>query len=238
MFDVKRVKSDFSAAAPQYDLHAALQKRVLEELASRAAPLLEAGASVLDAGCGTGRLKSLLPRQRLVQLDVSHAMCVTAMAHAPSINGSVEALPFADASFDGVISSLVLQWVPHWSQAMQEMRRVLKPGGALAVATFGPDTLKELKESFKAVDRYSHVSTFLPREAFREMRREIEYYPDLLSLMRHLKRIGARNKLLGRRKSLFTRTAMERLERRYQERFGSSEGLPVTWEILSIVERV
>jgi hypothetical protein len=50
--------------------------------------------------------------------------------------------------------------------------------------------------------------------------------------MRHLKAIGARNKLQERRKSLMTPGQMRRVARRYEERYVTDGGLPVTWEIL------
>jgi malonyl-CoA O-methyltransferase len=233
MFDTKQVGQDFSNAASAYDTYAALQQQVLTELINKALPKIPQGAFVLDAGCGTGRLGQQLKQYPIAQLDVAYAMCAKAAGpDAPAINGSVDALPFTDNTFDVVFSSLVLQWVPDWKKAMEEMQRVLKPGGLLAISTFGPHTLKELKESFAAVDKYSHVSSFIPREAFAETQTITEYYPDVLALMRHLKIIGARNKLLGRRKSIMTRGQMTRVEQRYKERFGVAAGLPVTWEIL------
>jgi malonyl-CoA O-methyltransferase len=171
-------------------------------------------------------------------MDVAHAMCVkAAQSGLPTTGGRIEALPFADATFDAVFSSLVLQWVPEWQKAVAEMQRVLKPGGVLAISTFGAATLKELKESFAAVDRYAHVSAFAPRFGNAEKEIITEHYTNLLALMRQLKRIGARNKMLFRRKSLMTRGQMERAERRYSERFGGPSGLPVTWEILYSVTR-
>jgi malonyl-CoA O-methyltransferase len=235
MFDRRDIQQDFSGAAAQYDQYAVLQHNTLLRLWEKAEPLLPAKARLLDAGCGTGKLARLVPEHDITQLDVAFAMCFKAAELGPAANGTVDALPFKDAAFDGVVCSLVLQWVPHWREALAEMGRVLKPGGVLAVSTFGSDSLKELKESFAAVDRYSHVSSFLPRAAFDQSEIVTEYYTDLLSLMRHLKRIGARNKLLGRRRSVMSRGQFERLQRRYTDRFSTPDGLAVTWEILSTV---
>ncbi len=238
MFDPRHVSKDFSDAAARYDAHAVLQQRVLAELIHKGLPLLQPHAQLLDMGCGTGQFACQAQDHAVIQLDIAYAMCVKAAENKmPTVNGTVAVLPFADATFDGVFSSLVLQWVPDWRQAMQEMRRVLKPGGVLAVSTFGPNTLKELKESFASADRYSHVSSFIPRAEFEQSETVMEYYPDMLAVMRQLKAIGARNKLMGRRKSLMTPGQMRRVERRYVERFAKPEGLPVTWEILYSVSR-
>ena len=101
----------------------------------------------------------------------------------------------------------------------------------LAVSSLGPATLKELRESFTAADRYPHVSEFIAPTAFDRREMVTEYYPDLYALMGHLKSIGARNKLTGRRRSMMTRAQMHKVEQRYRERFATQEGLPVSWEI-------
>jgi len=238
MFDMRRIRQDFSAAAPHYDTQTPLQKHVLSQLLAKALPMMPAHAHILDAGCGTGRLVRQCPGHHVTQLDGAYAMCVKAAApEAPAVTGAIESLPFKDEVFDSVCCSLVLQWVPDTKLAMKEMQRVLKRGGVLAVSTFGPGTLKELKESFAAADDYPHVSTFAAQPGFD--RREIvtEYYPDLFSLMSHLKTIGARNKLLERRKSMMTRGQMQKVEQRYKERFAMPSGLPVSWEILYSVIR-
>lgn len=239
MLDARQVARDFSRAAAQYDAHAALQQRVLVNLMEKMLPLLPAHARLLDAGCGTGQFARHARGHDVTQIDVALAMCKEARkSGAATVSGTMESLPFADHTFDGVISSLALQWVPGWQRAMEEMRRVLKSRGVLAVATFGPGTLRELKESFKAADRHSHVSSFLPREEFEHSETLTEYYPDLFALMRHLKALGARNKLLAKRKSLMTPGQMQRVARHYEEHFGTKLGLPVIWEILYSVGRV
>jgi malonyl-CoA O-methyltransferase len=238
MFDPRHVGSDFSRAAEQYDAHAALQQRVLASLIRKALPLLPGRARLLDAGCGTGQLARMLRGHDVTQIDIAMAMCrKAAQSGVATVNGAVESLPFADGVFDGVLSSLVLQWVPDEKKAMEEMRRVLKPGGVLAVATFGAATLNELRESFAAADRYSHVSSFITGEEWEHAEVVTEYYPDVMALMRYLKAIGARNKRLERRKSLMTPRQMSRVGRYYGERFGTARGLPATWEILYAVSR-
>jgi len=238
MFDRRKIQQDFSLAAPRYDAHADLQQQVLSALIAKATPLLPPQAQVLDAGCGTGRLARQLQGHSIMQMDIAHAMCRQAAGPgAPAVCGAVEALPFQEGAFDAVFSSLVLQWVPDAQAALAEMRRVLKPGGVLAVSTFGTGTLKELRESFTAVDSHAHVSAFHPPAEFAAAQTVTEYYPNLFALMRHLKSIGAGNKMLARRKSLMTRAEMQRVERHYEERFKTKSGLPVTWEILYLVTR-
>jgi ubiquinone/menaquinone biosynthesis C-methylase UbiE len=110
---------------------------------------LQEGERVLDIACGTGVLTRLAAervgqRGAVVGLDINPAMLAVAGSIASSgaeiewYEASAESLPFADGSFDVVISSLGLQFVPDKAAALREMRRVLTTDGRLAIATVGP----------------------------------------------------------------------------------------------------
>jgi SAM-dependent methyltransferase len=102
------------------------------------------GERVLDVACGTGILARLAheragPRGAVVGLDVSRAMLAVARDLAPDItwqHGSAEALPFADQSFDAVVSQFGLMFFPDRARALREMLRVLVAGGRLIVAVW------------------------------------------------------------------------------------------------------
>lgn len=239
MFNQTRIQQDFSAAASIYNHHTPLQFHVLGKLIAYAQ--MHPHGLILDAGCGTGRLERELPGRKIIQLDLALAMCRHAnLSATPAINGDVQLLPFADNVFDVVFSSLTLQWVPHWQKALAEMQRVLKPGGILAVSTFGEGTLRELQDSFAAIDAHPHVSTFInARDVPLTMEEEtfIEYYDSALALMQRLKNMGARNKLANQRKSLMTPSQMRKVEEYYQNHFSTSKGIKATWKILYFVAR-
>lgn len=128
--------------AETYDRVSDLQfeggKRLVERLG------LEAGARVLDVGCGTGRLTRWLadrlgPKGSVVGIDPLEERIRVALAHAGPARfevGRAEDLgAFEDCSFDGVCLSSVLHWVSDKGKALAEIRRVLRPGGRVAVTT-------------------------------------------------------------------------------------------------------
>ena len=110
---------------------------------------LHPGDRVLDVACGTGVVTQLTaervgPDGAVAGLDINPAMLAVARS-APSSGVAIEwheadaeSLPLADGSFDVVLSSLGLQFVPDRPAALREMQRVLAPAGRLAIATVGP----------------------------------------------------------------------------------------------------
>jgi ubiquinone/menaquinone biosynthesis C-methylase UbiE len=98
---------------------------------------------VLDAGCGTGRFAAELAESALARVwgvDPSPEMLAVARAktrRAGFKEGRLEALPFRDGWFDAAVAWLVIHLVDR-PTAFAELRRVLAPGGRLAVVTFDP----------------------------------------------------------------------------------------------------
>ena len=108
--------------------------------------------SVLDVGCGEGTLCRFLeaPRRSVVGLDPDERVLAAAERGTRFAAASVDALPFADATFDAVTMSMVLHHVDAVA-ALREVRRVLRPGGVLAMLgisrSAGPrDGLHEIRD--------------------------------------------------------------------------------------------
>ena len=103
---------------------------------------VSAGQRVLDVACGTGVLalaaaERVAPGGAVVGLDASSDMLGVARRKGGAIDwreGRAEALPFADASFDRVVSQFGLMFFADRAAALREMHRVLRPGGRMAVA--------------------------------------------------------------------------------------------------------
>jgi len=131
---LQRQRKFWGIAAPSWRERGAQVEEWLQPITEallRAAPR-EATARILDAGCG----RCTLPLQgEVVGVDLAQEMLD---AERRVVQGTCHALPFRDASFDAAISRLVLMLVPHPELAFHELSRVLKPGGRLAFAVWGP----------------------------------------------------------------------------------------------------
>lgn len=109
---------------------------------------LRPGETVLDIGCGAGidtilAARAVGPTGRAIGLDLLEEMCERARRHAKDagvsewtefVKGEMEDIPLPDASVDVVISNGVINLSPRKSRVLAEIRRVLRPGGRLAVA--------------------------------------------------------------------------------------------------------
>jgi ubiquinone/menaquinone biosynthesis C-methylase UbiE len=105
------------------------------------------GRRILDAGCGAGPLSARLRDRGAVVsgFDASAAMVALARKRLGDgvdlrVAALGEPLPYDDAAFDDVVSSLVLHYLEDWGPALAELRRVLRPGGRLIVAVQHPFT--------------------------------------------------------------------------------------------------
>jgi SAM-dependent methyltransferase len=117
---------------------------------------LSDGAEVLEVGCGPGWLwaaPNFPPSLSLTLTDVSEGMVAEALARVEGLGRyrSVEArqadvakLPFPDAGFDAVLACHMLYHVPDAGAALDEMIRVLRPGGQIVVTTNGADNMGDM----------------------------------------------------------------------------------------------
>lgn len=104
---------------------------------------IQPGDHVLDVGCGTGTISLALAQRgaKTVGLDASEtyldgARRVRAHPGVTYEHGDARRLPYADASFDACVSTLVIDVIPEVDLVAAEMRRVTRPGGVVACATF------------------------------------------------------------------------------------------------------
>jgi malonyl-CoA O-methyltransferase len=252
--DRARLRASFERASASYEAAADLQARVAAELLARLELFRFAPDVVLDLGCGTGRvsreLKRRYPRARVIALDLAPGMLREARRYQrpwrrfERLCGDALRLPLRDGSVDLIFSNLMLQWCEPLGAALAEVRRVLKASGFFAFSTFGPDTLHELRSAWAQADGYNHVNHFSDMhevgdvvvhaglmEPVLDVDRIEVGYPDVITLMRDLKAIGAHNVTAGRPRALAGRARLGRVQQAY-ENFRRDERLPATYEVI------
>jgi malonyl-CoA O-methyltransferase len=254
MINKEAARLAFSRAAPGYDESAVLQREIAGRMLDRLDYIRLEPRTILDAGAGTGEATAALlkryPKARVIALDFALPMLHEArkrgrfMRRPATVCADLEQLPLATASVDLVYSNAALQWCTDLEGTLRDLRRVLKPGGLLMFSTFGPDTLRELRQAWSEVDHTPHVSPFLDmhdigdmlmKSRFAEPVMDAEYitmtYRNARELMRDIKGIGAHNAMEGRHRGLTGKQRMERFIQAY-EQFRSNGRLPSTWEVV------
>ena len=256
--DRHAMRAAFEKAAASYDAVAILQQEVADRLVERMDLMSMKPVSILDAGSGTGFVSQLLaaryPKAKITALDLAFNMLKQAKEKRTFkqrwnkkfsyVNAEVESLPFADASFELVISGLTLQWCQDLPKVFAEFKRILVPGGLLMFSSFGPDTLKELRQSWAEVDDLAHVNAFadlhdvgdaLLQSAFADPVMDMEMltvtYKNVKSVMSDLKQIGAHNVMQGRSHNITGKNKLQKMIQAY-EQFRIDGLLPVSHEIV------
>ena len=166
---------------------------------------------------------------------------------AKAINADAYYLPFANQSVDLIVSNLMLQWCDDLDGVFAEFRRVLKPEGLIMFTTFGPDTLKELRQSWQAVDdAYEHVNTFIDmhdigdaliRAGFGQPVMDMEMftltYDQPIGVLKDLKAIGATNAHQSRQTGLMGKQKFAAMLGAYDHlRDPRTHKIPATYEVI------
>ena len=163
-----------------------------------------------------------------------------------------EALPLQPESLDLAISALAFQFVNDLPGVLAQIRRTLKPDGLLLAAMIGGDTLTELRQSFAAAEAECEGGVS-PRVApFADLRdigallqraglalpvtdvdRVVVRYDSAFALMADLRRMGASNILIERRRTPTRRATMLRMAQIYGERFADADGrIRATFDVI------
>lgn len=252
--DLRQLRRNLDLAAPSYDEAAMLQREVCERLLERLDLVRLNPGRVLDAGCRTGQLAAGLARRYrragISALDLSTAMLSRARSRQgwfrkfQRICGQLADLPLAGDSHDLVVSNLALHWDANLDKVFAEFGRVLRPGGLLSFATFGPDTLKELRQAWSRADCRSHVNLFvdmhdvgdaLVRAGFADPVLDVEHitvhYRDVQALVTDLRNTGESNLTAGRPRGLTGTARYQAFEAAYEALRGPG-GLPATYEVV------
>lgn len=252
VFQRQAIRRHFSKAAKTYLAAAFLQKEVETRLLEQADVLEHPPQRILDLGCGPGRaagaLKKRWPKADVIAMDMALPMLQQVPKHTrfwrpvKRVCADALELPFKDAHFDFIFSSLCLQWVHPLPDALREIRRVLKPGGMLVFTTFGPETLLELREAYMAIGEEPAVSPFAAIQQIGDalqasgfsgsvLERELFtlQYANLRALMQELQALGATDARSGRSRGLMGKHRWQALNSAYPK---SGDCISSSWEVI------
>jgi SAM-dependent methyltransferase len=236
-----------------------LIERVAADFGERLATILRRFERAVDLGTPTGELRRVLADSGKVGTIIAANPAarlrggVSATdAAAFQVAADEELLPFADGSVDLVVSGLALQFVNDLPGTLIQIRRALKADGLLLAALLGGDTLCELRQAFAAAE-FEVEGGVSPRVApFADLRdlggllqragfalpvtdvdRLTVRYPSVSALMHDLRRMGATNPLVARRRAALKRTTLARMADIYLQRFADPDGrIRATFEVV------
>jgi SAM-dependent methyltransferase len=257
IFDRRILRRHRERAAAGIADHDFLIREVAERLLDRLEDIRRGFPLALDLGCHHGvvaeRLGGRGGIETLVQADLSPAMTRLAAARSGlALAADEEALPFAAASLDLVLSVLSLHWVNDLPGSLLQIGRALKPDGLLLAAMIGGDSLKELRDALMRAEMEiedgvsPRISPFadvrdmgglLQRAGFALPVVDVDSltvtYPSALALMRDLRGMGESGADRNRRHGMSRRATLLRAAAIYEEIHADAAGrIPATFEIL------
>ena len=208
-----------------------LLDHVAEDAAERLRAVLRDFKSAADVGTPSDQLRSAL-LDRVGQF---------ARIDLPELES--EPLPLRPESLDLIVSALAFQVVNDLPGVLAQIRRALRPDGLLLAAMIGGDTLTELRQSFTAAETECEggvspriapfadlrdVGRLLQRAGFAlpvtDVDRVVVRYDNAFALMHDLRRMGATNVLVERRRTPTRRATMLRMAQLYAENFADADG--------------
>ncbi|XKH60700.1 methyltransferase domain-containing protein [Halomonas sediminis] len=242
----QQVAHAFSRAAPHYETRAMAQLAMGERLWGQ---LPVSASQVLDLGCGPGLWSARLAQHygahsQVTGMDISPGMLRVARQRygnqAQWQEGDAAELPLVDNAIDLVFSNLAIQWCKSLLPVMQEIQRVLRPGGLALINTLLPGTLQEVADAWQrpqALLQFHSRQDYLnaAREAglalgHHQTQAERFFYPNMAAVMASIKGVGAQVARPGKR---LTRQALNQATQRYEEQ-RESQGLPVSYQRLTL----
>ncbi len=256
LFDLRALTQRRDRAAARVEAHDFLLQRVAEDLLVRLGAVKRQFPTVVDLGAHHGVLARSVRQLPGVSLVISadSSWRMLSLCPPPRLLVDLEALPFADASLDLVVSGLTLHLVNDLPGTLVQIRRALKPDGLLLAAVLGGQTLSELREAFLLAESeleggasprvapFADVRDYgglLQRAGFALPVTDTDVatvtYPSPLALMQDLRGMGATNILAARRRVPLRRSTLMRACEIYVERHARPDGrIPATFEIITL----
>ena len=242
-----RARGATKAGAPGADF---LLARAAADLTERLGAVLRPFSRPLDLGTPGNHFAEALVASAGIGAVTQAGFAESGAARALVVDE--ECLPFADASFDLIVSGLALQAVNDLPGALTQIRRALQPDGLFLAALIGGRTLQELRAAFAQAESdltggaSPRVAPFadirdlgglLQRAGFALPVTDVDTvtvrYADMFALMRDLRAMGATNPLTERARKPHARAVLMRAAQVYAENFTDADGrVRATFDII------
>jgi len=220
-----------------------LVERVAHDMAERLSAVLREFDLAVDLGTPGDAVRRALVAGGKVGTVISASLWPPASAGAWAVVADEEMLPFRDGAIDLVVSALSLHLVNDLPGVLVQIRRALRPDGLLLAALLGGETLTELRQALAQAESeiengvsprvmpfadLRDLGALLQRAGFAlpvtDVERITVRYASPFALMHDLRRMGATNALVERRRTPLRRATLARMLEIYGERFADPDG--------------
>jgi malonyl-CoA O-methyltransferase len=243
----KQISRTFGLKADSYEQNASIQKDLIRLLTKR---ITKQSCRIwADLGCSTGLFEESLDnsnKYRIAAIDISleslRALKTKKLNGVLPVHSDIEKLALKNGSTDGIIISSVLQWFPqNLKPVIESIAKLLKNKGVLLFSIFSSDCFRELiyiqklfeietpvilpdTNSFSSL-LHSNNLNLVENEEYRKTL----HFSSALNLLGSLSSIGS-TAISGKR---LTRKKLKEFCRKYEDIFGTSEGIPLTYHAIT-----
>lgn len=241
----------FSKAILSYDKNATAQKEIAEELYSLIKRYVKDCSSLLEIGCGTGFLTKDIINIATNSFTIND-LCsnfkdvienkikdrLLEKGIVPNyVWGDCKTLISAEQKYSLITSSSAIQWVDSYLEYIKELRKILLPNGIIAISTFAPDNLLEIREltgntlNYSSKEEiYEQLSAIYTIKELYEKEMVIEFSSPL-EVLKHLKLTGV-NSIESTK---WTKRDIDKFSNNYKKFITPSNRFPLTYKPIFIV---
>uniref|UniRef100_A0A5S6R482 Arginine-hydroxylase NDUFAF5, mitochondrial n=1 Tax=Trichuris muris TaxID=70415 RepID=A0A5S6R482_TRIMR len=255
--DLKRRQRDWAASQNDFEQYEYLRKEIGYRLSDRIYDVKRIFNVAVDLGCGCGYVAPNVYKEHvdtLIQLDMSRTMVERSASSTEVFTGRLHAdeelVPFREESVDLVLSSLSLHWINDLPGTFRRIFNVLRPDGLFLAATFGGNTLHELRCSLQLAEmerlgglaphlspllRADDLIALLNQTGFKLITVDVDTivvnYPDMFALLYNLQGM-AESSASWLRAECLRRDVLYAASAIYKEMYGKDDCYPATFQII------